>query len=180
MQIAVVVYEPGEAKALDDLFCEVAGVMVARGLRLAGTIQLNRAADGNASASMVLKDIVSSRAFDISVPAPVKAQSCSLDPAALEDVAGHVGAGIDATIDLVLINRFGKQEALGYGLRSVIEQTVSEEIPLLTALCSTHLESWTSFAGDDWIRLNLEKGAILSWCHHVTPMMDKVPSDACT
>lgn len=170
MQIAAAVYEPGDAKALDDLFCQIAAELIARGVRLAGTVQHNKAANANSCARMSLHDLVSSRTFDISVPASAKMTACSLDPAALEDVAGHVSASIGPGTDLVLINRFGKQEVLGCGLRSAIEQAAVLELPLLTALCSTHLESWEAFAGDDWTRLTLDKGAILHWCHQVTPL----------
>ena len=163
MKIAAVIYPPGQAKVLDDLFCEVAATLRARGVGLAGTIQRNEATDGNACASMMLQDLVSSRVFDISVPAAFKTEACSLDPAALEDVAGCVAATLGPGIGLVIVNRFGKQEVLGCGLRSVIEQAVSGGIPVLTALCATHLDHWTSFAGDDWSRLDLCKDSILAW-----------------
>lgn len=163
MNVAAVLYPPGQAKALDDLFCEVAAALRARGVTLAGTIQRNEASDDNACASMRLQDLVSSRVFDISVPAALKTDACSLDPAALEDVAGCVAATLGPAIGLVIVNRFGKQESLGCGLRSVIEQAVSDGLPVLTALCTTHLEPWTAFAGDDWSRLDLNRESILSW-----------------
>lgn len=167
MKVAAVVYEPGEAKSLDDLLRAVAAEMMARGIRIAGTIQRNEAGPGNACAHMVLEDLVSSRAFDISVPAPTKTPACSLDPAALEDVAGHVTATLDATIEFVMVNRYGKQEVLACGLRSVIEQAVAEEIPVLTALCRTHLENWSAFVGDEWTQLPMDRLAILEWCSSV-------------
>lgn len=163
MKIAAVIYPPGQAKVLDDLLCDVAAALRARGVTLAGTVQRNEATDGNACASMRLQDLMSSRVFDISVPAALKTEACSLDPAALEDVAGCVAATLGPGIGLVIVNRFGKQEVSGCGLRSVIEQAVSGGIPVLTALCATHLDHWTSFAGDDWSRLDLSPDSILSW-----------------
>ena len=163
MQIAAVIYQRGEAKDLDALFCDVAAALEARGIALAGTIQRNTATAGNACANMMLHDLVSSTVFDISVPAELKTQSCSLDPAALEDAAGRVAATLGPGIELVIVNRFGKQEVLGCGLRSVIEQAVSAGIPVLTALCETHLAQWIAFAGDDWLKLDLSKDCILSW-----------------
>lgn len=166
MKIAAVIYPPGQAKALDTLFCAAAEALRARGIALAGTIQRNTATAGNACANMMLQDLVSSVVFDISVPAELKTQSCSLDPAALEDAAGRVAATLGPGISLVIVNRFGKQEVLGCGLRSVIEQAVSDGIPVLTALCETHLEEWIAFAGDDWSRLDLSKDSVLTWAEH--------------
>lgn len=163
MQIAAVIYQPGQAKNLDAIFCDAAEALRARGIAIAGTIQRNTAKAGNACANMMLQDLVSFAVFDISVPAVLKAQSCSLDPAALEDVAGHVAATLGPGIELVIVNRFGKQEVAGGGLRSVIEQAVSGGIPVLTALCETYLADWNAFAGDDWLRLDLSKDSILSW-----------------
>lgn len=163
MKIAAVIYQPGQAKLLDDLFRDVAAALAARGIVLAGTVQRNEASQANACASMMLQDLVSSRVFDISVPAAFKTEACSLDPAALEDVAGCVAATLGPGIGLVIVNRFGKQEASGCGLRSVIEQAVSDGIPVLTALCATHLDHWRAFAGDDWSRLDLSQDSILSW-----------------
>lgn len=164
MKIAAVVYEPGQAKALDALFCDVASALRASGITLAGTVQRNTATAGNACANMMLEDLVTARVFDISVPAALKTESCSLDPAALEDAAGQVAATLGPDTGLVIVNRFGKQEVLACGLRSVMEQAVAEDIPVLTALCRTHLQSWTEFAGSEWSALALDREAVLSWC----------------
>ncbi len=163
MNIAAVIYPPGQAQALDAVFCDVAAALRARGIVLAGTIQRNTATAGNACANMMLQDLVSSIIFNISVPAEHKTESCSLDPAALEDVAGRVAATLGPAIELVIVNRFGKQEVAGCGLRSVIEQAVAGDIPLLTALCETHLAEWEAFAGSDWARLELSEDSILGW-----------------
>lgn len=162
MKLAAIVYEPGDAKAIDALLVKLAAALKARGWRIAGAIQHNDT--GNACANMVLEDIASGRNFDISVPGEKKRDSCSLDPAALEDVAGQVAATLDPRTDLVIVNRFGKQEVLGNGLRSVIESAIAADLPVLTALCATHLESWNGFTGESDERLPATLAGVLDWC----------------
>lgn len=166
MKLAAVVYDPGEAKAIDALFCGIAEALKAEGYRLAGAVQRNESRSGNACAHMVLEDIASGRAFDISVPGEKKSAACSLDPAALEDVAGHVAATLDGAVDLVLINRFGKQEVLGHGLRAVIETAIAAELPVLVALCNAHRESFDAFAGGDAEVLTPDARTLLDWCRN--------------
>jgi hypothetical protein len=165
MKLAAVVYEPGEAKAVDALFVKLAACLKADGRRVAGAVQYNDM--GNACANMVLEDIATGRTFDISVPGEKKRDSCSLDPTALEDVAGQVAATLETAPDLVIVNRFGKQEVLGNGLRSVIESAIGAGLPVLTALCVTHVESWNGFTGESDERLTASLPGLLEWCTSV-------------
>lgn len=165
MKLAVIVYDAGDAKKIDALFVQLAAVLKANGLTVAGTVQHNDAG-ANACAHMVLEDIVSGRSFDISIPGEKKSQSCSLDPAALEDAAGFVEASLhrDPPPDLVLINRFGKQEVLGAGLRSVIESAVALELPLLTAVCAAHIAAWAEFTAGTGERVPAKLSELVAWC----------------
>lgn len=167
MKLGAIVYEAGDAKAIDALFVSLRAQLKARGCRLAGAVQHNDIGSANACAHMVLEDIVTGRSFDISVPGDKKSDACSLDPAALEDVAGHLASTLHSDIDLVIINRFGKQEALGNGLRSVVESAIAQELPVITALCSVHLASWNAFTGGEDERLPADPEALVAWCYDV-------------
>lgn len=164
MKLATVTYEPGDAKTIDDLLRDLATALKSRGLRVAGAVQRNDVTATNACANMVIEDIKTGRAFDISVPGEKKVDTCSLDPAALEDAAGYVAATLDDATDLVIINRFGKQEALGNGFRSVVEQAIGAEKPVLIALCSTHRSLWDEFSGGHDERLAAHSANLLQWC----------------
>lgn len=167
MNLAAIVYEPGEAKEIDALLVRVASALKADGWKVAGAVQHNGIQ--NACTNMVLEDLLTGRHFDISTPGEEKRDTCSLDPSALEDAAGQVAASLEAKPHLVIVNRFGKQEVLGNGLRAVIEAAIMAEVPVLTALCVTHVESWNDFTGEADARLAANAASIQEWCAQVLP-----------
>lgn len=164
MRLAAVIYEAGRAEEIDALFRMIAAQLKADGVRLAGAVQHNTECTGTACSSMILEEITTSRRFDISAPRSPDQSGCSLDPAALEDAAGFVAATLAAGIELAVVNRFGKQEVLGNGFRSVIELAVAEDIAVLTSLCDAHRVSWEEFTGSECVALPPEVDAILNWC----------------
>lgn len=60
---------------------------------------------------------------------------------------------LSGSVDLVIVNKFGKQEVLGQGLRAEIAAGVLAGLPLLTAVRDDMLAAWSDFAGEDWQRL---------------------------
>lgn len=167
MKIAAILYEPGDAKAVDALFVRLASALKASGCKVAGAVQHNGVR--NACSNMSLEDVSSGRLFDISVPGDKKRETCSLDPAALEDVAGQITASLDSKPDVLIVNRYGKQEVLGCGLRSVIEAAIANEVPVVTALCTAHASSWDAFTGGEFQRLPAEDASLLEWCTAALP-----------
>lgn len=164
MRLAAVIYEPGSAEVIDAMFRAVAAQLQADGVKLAGAVQHNTECTGTACSSMILEEITTGRRFDITAPRSPVDSGCSLDPAALEDAAGFVAATLASGIELAVVNRFGKQEVLGNGFRSVIELAVAGEIAVLTALCETHRASWQAFTGSAGVELPAAADAILDWC----------------
>ena len=59
-----------------------------------------------------------------------------------------VAARLTRTTDLLIINKFGKQEAAGRGFRDFIAAAMAEEIPVLIAVAPELVAAFTGFAGD--------------------------------
>lgn len=76
-----------------------------------------------------------------------ESQGCSLDPAALAEVAGLLEAQLAEAPDLLVLNRFGKIEAEGGGMRAVLERALEAEIPILLAVNRKHLAAWHAYCG---------------------------------
>jgi hypothetical protein len=84
-------------------------------------------------------------------------------------VAGIVANGLERPVELVIINRFGKQEMIGNGFRGLIESAVSRDIPVLTALNGVHRAAWDTFAAGISDTLPPDATAIEHWCRAALP-----------
>jgi nucleoside-triphosphatase THEP1 len=60
--------------------------------------------------------------------------------------------------DVVIVNKFGKSESEGGGLRDVIADVVGAGIPLLISVPRRNLDAWRSFAGDAATEIDLDVG----------------------
>jgi nucleoside-triphosphatase THEP1 len=163
MRIATVVYEAGQSERADRLLAEVAQSLRASGLRLAGSIQRN----AGTNCAMDLEDLASGQRLNASLPAV--GSGCRLDASALEDAAGLAAVSIGAGVDLVIVNRFGKEELAGRGFRPIIEAAISHDLPVLTSVNRAHKDIFASFAGDCAVSLPLDLTAVEAWCRAGNP-----------
>jgi Protein of unknown function (DUF2478) len=69
-------------------------------------------------------------------------------------------------IDLLIINKFGREEAHGRGLRPVIAEALIAEIPLLISVSTRNLCDFLTFVGDLATRLRPDIEAITAWCRN--------------
>jgi nucleoside-triphosphatase THEP1 len=134
----------GEA---DEAIAGLAERLSSAGLRLAGLVQTNVARPGRCRCDMVLKDLASGREIPISQDLGNDARGCRLDHGALEMAAHLVEASIVPGVDVVLINKFGKREAEGAGLRGAIAAAAGLDIPVIVGLAPENREAWDVFCG---------------------------------
>jgi nucleoside-triphosphatase THEP1 len=168
MKVAAVIYDMGEAARVDEILAAIAKRLRIDGYALAGAVQHNTDEAGRPCADMRIEDLSSGRMMDISNP-KTTGTGCRLDATALEDVAGIVAGGLEGAVDLVILNRFGKQEIGGNGFRAMMENAVAREIPLLTVLNGVHRPAWDGFASGMAETLPADAGAIERWCRSVLP-----------
>lgn len=150
-----------EASSADVVLARAAARLRAEGVRLAGHVQGIR--PGRSGEVTVVEDLVSGVVRPITQDLGPGASGCSLDPAALADVAAALLAQLDSGVDLLVINRFGKGEAEGRGLRAAIERAVLDGVPVLTVLRADHADAWDQFTGGAASVLEPEEEAILNW-----------------
>lgn len=148
---------------IDDLMQGVAARLKRRGLRLGGVIQHNDAECDDRCMAMSLEDLGNGRRFPISQDLGAAAAGCHLDAAGLAEAAAAFAGALAERADLVMVNKFGKQEALGEGLRQEIAQAVMAGLPVLIAVRRDFLPAWRDFVGDDWIELAAEAAAVECW-----------------
>ncbi len=160
--IAAVVHETRSA-AVDRLMLEAARRLQARGLKLGGLVQHNVKKQGADCAEMLLEDLASGKLVTISLEPSRRGSGCRLDAAALAEAATLGSYGIASGVDLVVISKFGAQEASGKGLRQELAQTALLETPLLTSVSAHLLSAFEAFVGENWTRLPAELAAIEAW-----------------
>jgi len=165
VRLAAVVYQAGFQ--IDDFLTHAASLLRADHVRLGGVLQENARAAAGACPAMTLIDLTSQSRFRISQDLGSQAQGCRLDARGLTEV----GALLDQTLDqlnnnveLLVLNRFGKAEAEGGGLRSAFARAIEAGIPIVTAVRSPYTEAWSEFHGRLAIDLIPDFDPVLAWC----------------
>ena len=142
----------------------------AEGLRIAGFIQRATDGDETSRSSVQLESIRDGRRFPVMQPLGAKSTGCRLDPRAMADLCGLASLELQDGVDLLILNRFGRGEADGEGLRSVIEEAFQREIPLLAPVRDVYWKDWLTFSGGWGDHLPVDEQAIVDWCRRATTL----------
>jgi hypothetical protein len=156
----------GEGTA-DRLLAEVADALVAEGWPLAGAVQINSDAGSGRRCNMDLNVLAEGRIIRISQNLGKFAKGCRLDPDGLEQAVGLVARALSGPVRprLLIVNRFGKQEADGRGFRSLIGQALADGIPVLTSVGRANMPVFHAFADGFAEELAPVAAELLDWCH---------------
>ncbi|MDQ8698279.1 DUF2478 domain-containing protein [Hyphomicrobium sp. LHD-15] len=166
MNIAALLYEGDQGSVVDTLLADVALHLRAAGWKLAGAVQ-SPGAVRNSRCEMTLEDLATGTCIEAADPLGPSASGCRLDTGALEDSVGLASSSLDPDTRLVVINRFGKRETDGHGFRSMIENAVVLDVPILVGVKRMHLDAWRSFVGGEPFFLPPVRDEILRWCETV-------------
>jgi nucleoside-triphosphatase THEP1 len=164
VRIAAILYDAADSARTDELIAVLARRLRREGLSLAGAIQSNVAVASRHRCDMMLEDLATGKVIKASQDRGALASGCRLDSSALEESVGLAASSIGAETDLIIVNRFGKQEAEGRGFRAMIEQAVLLDVPVLVGLNRAHLDSWREFVGETPQLLPLDLDAVSDWC----------------
>lgn len=159
----------------DLILAGLASDLAARGLRLCGTVQINTERPDSGPCDMDVRVLPDGPVLRISQDLGPSARGCRLDPAALEQAVGLVGASLDAGADMLIINKFGKHEAEGRGFRNVIAQAAAQGLPVLVGLNQLNRPAFETFAGDLATHLPPDRTALAQWAEQV---VERVSDDA--
>jgi molybdate transport system ATP-binding protein len=174
-RVAAIVYRPKDD--VDALLAEFAQNLVRSGERIGGIVQRNVKDGGGCQVGMDAIDLMTGRAISICQPLGSGAMACKLDSAGLAEAAVAVAHAIQADVDLIVINKFSKQEAAGGGLRDELADAIAAGIPVLTAVPEKCLEAWKSFTGDIGTTLLCERPVIEGWWRDLSSRMARTRED---
>ncbi|MVT54039.1 DUF2478 domain-containing protein [Bradyrhizobium yuanmingense] len=159
-RIAAVVYRPSDD--VDTLLANFAHDLTRRGVRIGGIVQRN-VRNANGTTTMLAVDVATGTKISISQTLGGGAMSCKLDTGGLAEAAAVVSRAIRGNVDLIVINKFSRQEASGQGLRAEFADAISRGLPLLTAVPERRFSDWRSFNGDFGTTLACEWSVIANW-----------------
>lgn len=148
----------------DRLISDVGLALRASGRRIAGAVQENVDVDPAHKCRMDLHILTGKDVVRISQDLGALSKGCRLDPDGLERAVGLVAAGLEAGADLLVINKFGKQEMDGRGFRPLMGEALSRGIPVLTTVNSANIAGFEAWADGLAMQLPEEKAAVLDWC----------------
>ena len=163
-QIGIVVYDDGLFS--DALIAQCAAGLVALGYQLGGVVQSNAHRRGRRRCDMYVKDLLGGDEIKISLDRGNEAKGCRLDPDAFARIDAWIERAVLERVDLLIINKFGKEEAHGRGLRRVIAEALMAEIPLVIGVSTRNLCHFLTFVGASATRLSPDAEVITGWCRN--------------
>lgn len=139
------VYDSGPA--VNRWFAGLVTELRRSGKKLAGLIQEDVPHPGRTRCDMVLHELATGRAISISEDLGAGATSCRLSTPRLLEAAQLVEAQL-ADAEIVFLNKFGKAEAEGGGLRDLIAHGIESGKSLVIGVPRSNLQAWTDFCGE--------------------------------
>lgn len=152
---------PGKG-ATDACLAAAVALLAGRGVPLAGTVQSNAPRADRQVCDMDVRVLPDGPVLRISQDLGTGARGCRLDGGALETAVAEVARRLDGAAILV-VNKFGKQEALGRGLVPVIAEAASRGLPLLVGVNGLNLPAFLDFADGLAQPLPADPAAIADW-----------------
>lgn len=163
MQLAYVTTK--ERGATDRLLSALAERLTRRGIRLAGIVQTNVECYDTALCDMDVQVLPDGDTIRISQSLGAGSRGCRLNPEALEQAVGQVTTALqsDAAPQLLIVNKFGKHEADGRGMRAVIGEALALGIPVLSGVNQLNVEPFQAFADGMAVAAPADLDALEAW-----------------
>ncbi|SCM67414.1 DUF2478 domain-containing protein [Donghicola eburneus] len=147
----------------DRCLVKVSEMLREAGVSMAGAVQFNIETDPAYKCQMDLHILTGADVVRISQDLGTLSQGCRLDPEGLERAVGLVASALEADPQVMILNKFGKQELDGRGFRPVIGEALGRGIPVLTAVAPGNVEGFRAFADDFGQELPAEPETVMDW-----------------
>ncbi|MFN3276089.1 MAG: DUF2478 domain-containing protein [Paracoccus sp. (in: a-proteobacteria)] len=153
--------------AADRMIAALAADLGAAGWRLAGAVQRNLDRGAGCACEMELEVLgCDGPPVRISQSLGSGSSGCRLDSGALELAAGRVAARLEGA-QLLILPKFGRQEAAGAGFRQVIGAALLAGVPTVLHVPRQQRAAFAGFAGD--LAQRLAPGDLRHWCAGLRP-----------
>jgi hypothetical protein len=161
--LAALVYDQHQDP--DQILRAFAAELNARGHRAVGIVQLgHHCMDASLSAMLVH----TGEELQLFQDLGTCSAGCRLDVGQLLDAGQQIANAIDQGADLLIVNRFGRQEREGKGLSYLVERALSADIPVVIAVPSHRFADWIRFADGMSVKLRCDREALEAWWQAVS------------
>jgi nucleoside-triphosphatase THEP1 len=143
--ILAIVYSDG--LAADRIISDLGYKIRDAGIAVAGIVQHNKFIRDRTRCDMEVEELASGIVLQISEDRGKEARGCRMDRGALLEAAGLLSSSLESEPDLLIINKFGKLEAEGRGLRETLSDAVQLGVPIVVGVPYRNIEQWRGFAG---------------------------------
>jgi hypothetical protein len=173
--LLAVVYDDGIAA--DRILSDLGYDLRAQGVAVQGLVQRNSFRRDRAKCDMELEELGTGRVFQLSKDRGALAGGCRLDREAIVAAAAVMAAGVEANCELLIVNKFGRSEAEGRGLRDVIADAACRSISTVVGVPRRNLEVWDRFVGELSDRCSIDDVQyICTWISDRVPRTSQIDS----
>ena len=134
-----------------------------KGVMVSGVLQEAEFRPNGCCARLNIVDIRTGKTERITRDRGRESRGCKLDPRGLAAISHCIADAIDADVDLVIINKFGRAESEGDGLLFCIADAISAGVPILTTVREPYVAAWKLYHGGLAIDLPPQIDTILQW-----------------
>jgi len=134
-----------------------------KGVSVGGVLQEFEFRPNGCCAQLNIVDIRTGKTERITQDRGRESRGCKLDPRGLAAISHCITEAIDADVNLVIINKFGRAESEGDGLLSCIADAICAGVPILTTVREPYVAAWNLYHGGLAIELPPRIDTILQW-----------------
>jgi Protein of unknown function (DUF2478) len=157
--LAALVYDKHQDP--DEILRDFAADLNGRGYRAVGLVQLGHHCVDAPKLSAML--VHTGEELPLFQDLGSCSAGCRLDVGQLLGAGQQIAGAIDEGADLLIVNRFGRQEREGKGLSYLVERALSADIPVVIAVPSHRFADWIKFADGMSVKLRCDREALDAW-----------------
>jgi hypothetical protein len=157
--VAALIYQVDQDP--DGLLLDFVGDLQGRGLRPVGLVQRGHHDVGSAAlpARMIHRGVD----VDLFQQAATYTRGRRLDLDKLAQARSAMMAAIDEGADLLVVNRFGRQEQQGRGLARLIEHALRADVPVVVPVPAFRFDDWIAYVEGMCVKLSCDRAALEAW-----------------
>jgi len=175
----ILALEGADREAIQNVLGAAARQLAGAGARVLGVVE--EMPPGIAHEDVLLRDLVSGICHRLHQDLGPGASGCSLDPEGLAAASGEVehaiaarlAEGGDLSDTVVILSKFGRQEAEGRGLTSAFHAAVAADMAVLTSVSPGFRAEWNAFAGDLARLAPARLAAVENWWSQAGTLADR-------
>uniref|UniRef100_UPI003BA9D4E0 DUF2478 domain-containing protein n=1 Tax=Stappia sp. TaxID=1870903 RepID=UPI003BA9D4E0 len=148
---------------MDLVLARLSEHLAEAGLRTCGVVQINTEIGEGRHCDMDVKVLPEGPMIRISQSLGPESRGCRLDPEGLESAVGHVASRLAQGADVLIVNKFGKQEADGRGFREVIGEALASGVPVIVGVNGLNRDRLMEFCGEFAEPVEADVTALFEW-----------------